>query len=285
MSGTTLRRLVASACLPFARRRPGAQGIRILMYHRIVPTAQPDVLAVHPRRFADQMAWLRQHRRVMSLAAATEELRTGVDRGPATVITFDDGYLDTLFEAVPVLLRHRLPATIFVTTDFLDGGRHPRYRKERGRVHFDWTELRQLAALPGIDIGSHTVTHPYLTQLDAVAMQRELVDSKARLEQALGRPVHSLCYPSGDFGARERSAAQLAGYRMAVTVVPGANSPGVDLLALRRTEINDKDEIIDLRLKLAGAFDPMHALLHRRRVQRFARAASDAEGQTAEGSA
>ena len=75
--------------------------------------------------------------------------------------------------------------------------------------------------------------------------------------------------------ARESRLAREAGYRAAVTVAPGANRPGSDLWALRRTEITDRDEPRELSMKLAGAFDPIHAVLHWKRRRAFAAAARD----------
>ena len=87
----------------------------------------------------------------------------------------------------------------------------------------------------GIEIGSHTATHPILPNVtDDEMLWRELAASKARLEEMLGRKVPLFCYPNGRHDARVQRATANAGYRCAVTNVPGLNTNQTPLLALRR---------------------------------------------------
>jgi len=104
--------------------------------------------------------------------------------------------------------------------------------------------------------------------------------SRKQIEDEIGRPVEFFCYPSGDAGAREIEAARAAGYAASVTVHPGLNRPGIDLQALRRTEVTQNDGALDMGLKLRGAYDPIHALLHWRRTRQFA-AQAHADASTA----
>jgi peptidoglycan/xylan/chitin deacetylase (PgdA/CDA1 family) len=253
-----------------ARWRPG---LRILMYHRVDRLPAYDQLTVDPDRFARQMAWLARHRRLLSLPDAVAELEAGGPREEGVVVTFDDGYRDNLVHAVPVLRRHAIPATIFVAAAFGDQSRrHPRY-PGAGPLHLDWDELRGIARDPLFTVGSHTLTHPYLSRLPEERAREEIAASRARIAAELGRAVDFFCYPSGDVGPREVGLVRAAGYRAAVTVAPGANRPGTPLLELRRTEVTDRDELLDLRAKLGGAYDVVHGWLHRRRLRHFAAAA------------
>lgn len=251
-----------------SRWRPG---IRVLMYHRVLPRTGFDQLTVTPERFAAQMEVLAASREVVSLSAAVADLDNGMPSRVSTVITFDDGYRDNLLHALPVLRRLNLPATIFVTTAFCGQSmRHQRYPKEDGQMHLNWDEVRQLAETPGISIGSHTVTHPYLQRVSTEQVRSEVGDSRKQIEDQIGRSVEFFCYPSGDAGPREMNLAREAGYRASVTVHPGLNRPGIDLQALRRTEITQNDEGLNLALKLQGGFDPIHTLLHWHRRRNFA---------------
>jgi peptidoglycan/xylan/chitin deacetylase (PgdA/CDA1 family) len=269
-----LRNLIPYLLLPATYPRHLLRpAIRILMYHRVTRLAAFDQLTVTPERFAEQIAMLASRTRVLGLAEAVRELEAGPPARPATVITLDDGYHDNLVHALPVLRRHRVPATIFVTARFADGAqRHPRYPVEPGRLHLDWSEIAELAREPGITIGSHSLTHPHLTRLDDEAAAGEIAGSRAELAERLGREVDFFCYPSGDLGERERRLVSLAGYRAAVSVRPGVNRDLVDRFALRRTEVTDRDGPRELGLKLVGAYDPLHALLHLRREREFRRA-------------
>jgi peptidoglycan/xylan/chitin deacetylase (PgdA/CDA1 family) len=270
-SSSSLRTGLASACLPWAALASVlSPGVRVLMYHRVLPSGSFDQLTVTPERFAEQMQWLAQSCEVVSLDAAVSGLGQSTDR-PRVAITFDDGYRDNLLHALPVLQRLQLPATIFVTTSFCSQAmRHPRYPAEDRRLHLDWDEVRSLAATPGVTIGSHTATHPYLQRVSDLQARAEIADSRRHIEDEIGRPVEFFCYPSGDVGPRERDLAREAGYRASVTVQPGLNRLGVDLQALRRTEITQHDGAADFSLKLRGAYDPIHTLLHWRRRRRFA---------------
>jgi peptidoglycan/xylan/chitin deacetylase (PgdA/CDA1 family) len=96
-----------------------------------------------------------------------------------------------------------------------------------------WDQVREMRA-NGIEIGSHTLTHPILTKIGDGRLRRELCDSKSRLEEVLGHRVDLFCYPNGDNDKRVQSEVASAGYRAAVTVVSGLNRSGDDPLTLRR---------------------------------------------------
>jgi len=281
-----LRTAVSYACVPLAYPsyclRPA---IRILMFHRVARLPAYDQLTVTPERFGEQMAALVAGCRVISLAQALTELETGGPASPAVVLTFDDGYRDNLIYALPILKQHHLPATIFLTARFADGSlRHPRYADESGQLHLDWNEISAMAAEPGISFGSHTLTHPFLSRLDDAAAFREIVDSRREIAERIGTNVEFFCYPSGDFGERERALVASAGYRAAVSVHPGGNRGIRHRYALQRTEITDRDGTKEMRLKLVGAYDLVHGLLHRRRERAFRRARERASSTPKTGS-
>ncbi len=96
-----------------------------------------------------------------------------------------------------------------------------------------WGEVREMAA-GGVEIGSHTVTHPILPCVGTEQLTRELTQSRTRLEQMLGREVTLFCYPNGDHDQRVRAEVERAGYRLAVTTEAGLNDALSDPLALRR---------------------------------------------------
>jgi peptidoglycan/xylan/chitin deacetylase (PgdA/CDA1 family) len=96
-----------------------------------------------------------------------------------------------------------------------------------------WQQAREMATA-GIDIGSHTVTHPVLTRVSDPQLAREVGESRARMEQMLPGRVTLFCYPNGGIDARVRAAVARAGYHGAVTTVPGFNTDSCDPLAMRR---------------------------------------------------
>lgn len=96
-----------------------------------------------------------------------------------------------------------------------------------------WEQARELDAY-GIEIESHTVTHPILTQVDSKRLSFEMSESRRQLTAELGRDVRLFCYPDGAYDARVRVAAAQAGYTCAVTTQHGLTPENSDLLTLRR---------------------------------------------------
>ena len=126
--GPRLQRLAfESGFMQFMKRRSGSGGAIVLMYHSIAGPEHEQW--IDPRNhvpadvFAEQMAFLAAHRRPISLEALVEQLASGrpVEDG-AVVVTFDDGYLDNLTVAAPILERWRIPATLFLPTGYIDRG-------------------------------------------------------------------------------------------------------------------------------------------------------------------
>jgi peptidoglycan/xylan/chitin deacetylase (PgdA/CDA1 family) len=222
--------------LGFARSQPGrVVDVPVLLYHRIgrlpaVRTPISDALTVEPSVFAAQMEWLAKH----GFNAITNrelldalELGTPLPRRPV-LITFDDGYADVLYNAVPVLYRLHWPATAFVITDRISGP-DPSF--------LTWRQLRDLEH-DGFTIGSHTVHHLELTKLPPAQAWSELSQSRTSLERHLGKPVHSLAYPYGAEDADVVAAARGTGYALAFTTRPGDTQSAAGLLLLHRIEIH-----------------------------------------------
>jgi peptidoglycan/xylan/chitin deacetylase (PgdA/CDA1 family) len=198
-------------------------GLLVLCYHSVSNT-WTHALSVTPDAF---------RRQVRSIAAAglrpvtAQQLADGARRG--VHVTFDDAYRDVL-DALPLLDELALPATVFVSTWYADDGRAldvPELAADAAALPaalatLTWAELRELAER-GVEIGSHTVTHPHLTQLADDELDRELRESRARIEDELGRRVRLLAYPYGEHDARVHAAARRAGYAAAFAQWPGSS--------------------------------------------------------------
>jgi peptidoglycan/xylan/chitin deacetylase (PgdA/CDA1 family) len=114
---------------------------------------------------------------------------------------------------------------------------------DRARPEWDglmtWDQIRTLAC-GGHEIGSHSLSHPILTLVDDPQLEREMGGSRSRIEQEVGAPCESFCYPNGDQDERVRAAARRAGYVRAVTTTWGANERGADPWMLRRCDVQSK---------------------------------------------
>jgi peptidoglycan/xylan/chitin deacetylase (PgdA/CDA1 family) len=174
----------------------------------------------------------------------------------ALAVTFDDGYRSLVDRALPVLRALGVPATVFVPTDYVgvapaawpgtDVWLRTPYESELAVM--SWDELGRLADA-GWEIGSHTCSHPRLTDLSDAAVAHELRDSRARIEDELGRACSSLAYPFGDWDDRVARAAAAAGYRAACTL-PAALHPA-SALAWPRIGIYRHDGSATFRLKVS----------------------------------
>jgi len=152
-------------------------------------------------------------------------------------ITFDDGYRGVWTKAFPVLTALNTPATIYMVADAI-GGTNIWDQRIGDRVEpmLGLDELRAMAQA-GIEIGAHSVHHAHLCALSDIELQRELVDGKQRLEDAIGQTVVSFAYPYGEWDARIRQAVINAGYQSAVITDRGAYSPQLDPYAIYRVQM------------------------------------------------
>jgi peptidoglycan/xylan/chitin deacetylase (PgdA/CDA1 family) len=277
--------------------RSSAQGRgMVLMFHHVRPRrnvgfAPNRLLEITPEFFNDVLVELeREGFDVVPIDAVADRLRSRRSSRPFAVLTFDDGYRDNAEYAWPILKRHGMPWTIFITTEFADG-RGPLwwleleeaiarldkvvvsrrgaafslpsrtcdekqaafdavYRRLRAgplerlrtvtadlaaqagieagslaaKFCLSWDELQGLAREPDVTIGAHTLSHPILAKLDAVAATREIGESKSLLERRLGRPIRHFAYPFGDRESASRREFRLvreAGFATAVTSRPG----------------------------------------------------------------
>ena len=234
----------------------------VLCYHAVSDT-WPHALATGASAFESQLrALLRRRFRPVGASDVLEA------SGKALHVTFDDAFR-SVDRAVPVLERLRVPATVFACPGFADGGRPLDVPELAADVAtypddlatMDWDALRALAER-GIEIGSHTVSHPHLPRLGEAEIQRELRESKERIEDELRRPCRYLAYPFGDEDDRVRTAAAAAGYDAAYAL-PGRESP-VDRFALPRVGVYRRDGALRLRLKTTAPIRRAGALALRR---------------------
>jgi peptidoglycan/xylan/chitin deacetylase (PgdA/CDA1 family) len=110
--------------LPLLLGTRGKQRLSILIFHRVLPghdPLRPDEPTVE--EFDWQMRLLRKHFNPMPLAEGVDRLQSGDLPDNAICVTFDDGYADNERYAMPILKKYRVPATVFVSTGFLNGGR------------------------------------------------------------------------------------------------------------------------------------------------------------------
>jgi peptidoglycan/xylan/chitin deacetylase (PgdA/CDA1 family) len=142
--------------------------------------------------------------------------------GHCVAVTFDDGCETDLLSAAPILRQACFNATFFITSGRLGTS-----------GYLSPAQLKELSA-QGFEIGCHSMTHPYLTDLDESGLRHEIVDSKTQLEQVIGQSVDHFSCPGGRCDQRVVTMARAAGYRTVSTSRIQANSRNTNVFALGR---------------------------------------------------
>jgi peptidoglycan/xylan/chitin deacetylase (PgdA/CDA1 family) len=281
------------------------RGTLILVFHRICETLNPFQPGTPVQLFDWICGHLAESYQVLPLDELEERRLSRTPPSTAIAITFDDGYVDNHELALPILRRHRLPATVFVTTGCIEGknllwtsrlgwilehGAQPENPVEiRGRSFalgsrkarlqalshlklelkeldqvereeilerlrqamrvegfsglqremLSWSQLREMDA-SGFRAGGHTVNHPILSREPLPQLRLELSGCREELEGQLGRKVNLFAYPNGgpaDYNLEVMQETRRAGYRLACTMLFGANHPAVNPYELRRVSV------------------------------------------------
>lgn len=239
-----------------ARRR-----IVVLCYHSVHPTNA--FASATPEQFDEQMGWLKEHCDLIPLGEALGRAagRRDSPSKPAVSITFDDGYDDNFVFALPVLMRYGIKASFYVTTGFID--RDPevmdRMRRMRGMAvsALSWKQLAEMRQA-GMDVGSHTIKHPNLAELEPGAVGVELRDSKRSIEDRLGEEIDSVAYPFGIPGRhitdQTVAVAREAGFRTGVSILYRDVRQHDDALTIPRIAV--KNNTLQLvKAKIIGSLD------------------------------
>jgi hypothetical protein len=220
----------------------GSEWIRFPFYHHVFDDER--------RGFASHLEFMAGMGDFVSIDEALAMLNSGDSlSGRYFCVTFDDGFKNNAVNALPILAEKNVPAAFFLAagyigTDpgrdrdkllgFFDGG-------ETLMEFMDWDDCRRLSEA-GMTVGSHTMTHARLIDLDGDAVAVEMRSSKEVIEEKLGRPCRDFCCPWGRPGedflpARDPAMAAAQGYRSFLTTARGAMVPGADPMAIRRDHL------------------------------------------------
>ena len=203
-----------------------ASRIVFLMYHELELTgrklcqSEPGyVRYILPlEAFRSQMAWMKQS--AWRGLSVNEALLYPAE--PGVCITFDDGCETDLIAAAPVLREFGFHATFYLTAGFLGT---PGY--------LNASQVRDLDA-QGFEIGCHSMTHPYLSDLPEPELKREIVDAKLHIETIVGHPIEHFSCPGGRYDQRTLQMARHAGFATVANSQFCANSPATSPYELGR---------------------------------------------------
>lgn len=276
----------------------------IIPYHMIEDGPNgfyPETLTAN---FEKQIVHLVKNYRVISLDEIVKRIKIKRSLRHSVAITFDDGFRDNYEIAYPILRKYDVPATIFLTTGYIDSGTAPWFIKFRYifmkteetelRLRLDdknilfpmhtkkakfaasdrvmaylkscpneqrlslfdtlckelevnefqgldnlmltWDQIKEMTE-NGISFGAHTVSHPILSRISIEIAEREILESKNKIEEQIGKPVTSFAYP---FGKKSQYTPQIfpilheLGFKCAVTTGLRPNTHSVSLFELNR---------------------------------------------------
>jgi len=208
--------------------------VPILMYHHVaVPPPDSDAiyrdLSVSPTNFEGQLRYLIENGyQPITLSDLIMHLQVGQPlASKPVVLTFDDGFRDQYTNAYPLLKRYGFVATFFIITGFVDEGRDE---------YMSWAEIELLHA-NGMEIGSHSYTHPGLRGKSFDYIVWQVLGSKEAIEARTHEAVRFFSYPSGQYDQRVIDVLRSAGYWGAVTVEAGSLQSSQHPFELRRIRV------------------------------------------------
>jgi peptidoglycan/xylan/chitin deacetylase (PgdA/CDA1 family) len=211
------------------------------MYHRVKDN-DPDCLSTPVDVFEETLATLNERYRIVPLSSLVDSLSHKQKIDPGTVvITFDDGYRDNFLVAAPLLQKYQLPATFFVTSQYINTDRVFPWDAESGIRHelMNWDEVRELSRM-GFEIGGHTSTHVNLGTVTFDEAEREIAGCKEKIEKEIGGKITLFAYP---FGGRDCIRDEVipiirnVGFKCCCSGYGGKVSDTSDLFALRRVPV------------------------------------------------
>jgi peptidoglycan/xylan/chitin deacetylase (PgdA/CDA1 family) len=231
---------------------------RILMYHMVrehVPGSRANKMRVRPEDFDAQVRWLKENGWEFVTVSEIADRREG---GKRVAITFDDGYRDNLVHALPILQKHGAKMTLYLVADRESCPDWPAQRRA-SRAGSDLSkeerltddEVREMVASGLVELGSHTMNHVDLTQVDEETKRRELAESKCVMEELSGQPVRTFCYPFGLFAEGDPERLRELGYEAALTVEQGISDPvNDDPMHWKRVKVSGVEGMFAFRLRM-----------------------------------
>jgi peptidoglycan/xylan/chitin deacetylase (PgdA/CDA1 family) len=213
----------------------------IVAFHRVADDVVGSPINCKSDDFRRYCRFLKEHFTVISMAELTKRLEQQTSIAGAAVITFDDGYRDNWHVAAPILTELGLPATFFVTTEFIGSSVQAPWDVDNGVTSrwMSWDEVRALAARR-FEIGGHTANHLDLGQAEIAVADAEIRHCKIKLETELEKGIEHFAYPFGGLKNIRPATLDLvksAGFKTCVSCHGGLVKPDNHLHALQREPI------------------------------------------------
>jgi peptidoglycan/xylan/chitin deacetylase (PgdA/CDA1 family) len=217
------------------------------MYHGTTKNDPSSMHSIRADRFSEHLRYLKEqgwHTALFRELSNVSELPK-----KTVVLTFDDGYADNYEGAFLPLVENNMKATWFITTDYIGKYSHMMGLPSPQTQMLNAEQLIQMDK-GGMEIGSHTCSHPDLASLSYQQQRNEMIKSKQVLESIIQREICTFSYPYGRHNADSIEAVKDAGYKLACIVNPNEFGNKKNLFMHKRVPILANDSISTLARKL-----------------------------------
>lgn len=203
----------------------------IIMYHRFGEGNYPSTNVTMEQFQTHIDILMREGFTVKPVPEILDAIRDNKPLPDKTVgITIDDAALSVYTDGWPVFKKHRLPFTLFVTTDDID---------RNSRAYMNWVQLRELRDSGLVTIGNHSKSHPSFAALTPLQIAQELSQSQQRLQDELGTTPELFAFPYGEYSVAAQQAVAKFGFKTAFGQHSGVLHAGSDWLGIPRFAFNE----------------------------------------------
>ncbi len=273
--------------LYFAGLFTSPRGIRILLYHSIDDSG--SVVSTSLSSFERQMKYLKKNGyHTISLSNFASNVYT--ENKPSEkllVITFDDGYRNNYFHAFPILKKYGFTATIFLATDYINSSAkwvqrdfdlifdrifHSSINGEQTQTYkgvsdvplLTWDEIKEMSDY-GIDFGTHTASHIWLSDVTLDKAREEICKSRAILEHNLNKPINCFCYPYSDLTPEVKQLVKELGFSVACSGTLQSSNQNSDMYDFKRAAPYPADSFFEFKFLFSSGYDWYIALKNKLR--------------------
>lgn len=184
-------------------------------------------LYIEPDKFEQILINLKENNYKTVFVSEIVDLLGKNEKSPSdwVAITFDDGNIDFYDNVFPLLKKHNIKTSLYIMTG------------ARGKNYMSPEQIKEVSESELVEIGSHTVYHPNLTNISSEKVKQEVVESKKYLEELLGKDIYGFCYPFGDYNELAKNAVREAGYKYALSYNHRPKDDITDLFEINRTGV------------------------------------------------
>lgn len=232
------------------------QRVIILLYHRVSDEFR-DHVTIGIERFDQHMAYVAQHFTVLSLQQIVDGDFPRDSAKPLIGVSFDDGYRDNFDNAAPILMKHQVPCTFFISTEKVRDNQpfdHDLRALGFGLANMSWDQARQMRDW-GFQFGSHTRNHVNLAEVSDQVAQSELRGSLDDLREQLSLEDVYIAFPYGrkkHITAERVDMMKQIGYKACFSAYGGLNTESMDRFDIQRIGVNWAFNLATLRARLHG---------------------------------